>query len=258
MAQVELEVEDGIASVLLNRADALNSLSSTLLTELDRAAERVGSDPGIHGAYVTGAGRAFAAGADIEEIERLDAQSGLAFAQHGQGVFSRIERLDKPVVAAVNGFALGGGCELAMACHLRVASAKARFGQPEVKLGILPGFGGTQRLPRLVGRGIATELTLTGRIIKADEALRIGLVNEVVEPDQLIARTRELLEAMLANGPTAVSASLAAIRDGLEQSLEGGLALEAKLFGEACGRDEMKEGTRAFLEKRDPKFSRPG
>ncbi len=254
MAQVELEVADHVATVRLNRPDTLNSLSSSVLDELDQVVQRVAVDDDVHGAIVTGEGRAFVAGADIEEISALDGETGLAFARKGQAVFTRIEKLAVPVVAAVNGFALGGGCELAMACHLRIASSKARFGQPEVKLGILPGFGGTQRLPRIVGRGIATDLILSGRIIRADEALRIGLVSEVVEPDALLARARELLETILANGPAALSASLIAIRDGLDLALDEGLALEAKLFAEACSRPEMVEGTRAFLDKRDPAF----
>lgn len=254
MSQVELAVESGVATVLLNRPDALNSLSSSVLDELDAAVARLESEPEIRAALVTGAGRAFVAGADIEEISKLDAESGRAFARRGQAVFSRLERLPKPVVAAVNGFALGGGCELAMACHVRVASERARFGQPEVKLGILPGFGGTQRLPRLVGAGAATALILSGRLIRADEALRIGLVSEVVEPGALLGRAREVIEAILANGPGAVAAALAAIRGGADRPLDAGLELEADLFAEACGGDEMREGTRAFLEKRDPRF----
>ncbi len=254
MAQVELEVADHVATVRLNRPDTLNSLSSSVLDELDQVVQRVAVDDDVHGAIVTGEGRAFVAGADIEEISALDGETGLAFARKGQAVFTRIEKLAVPVVAAVNGFALGGGCELAMACHLRIASSKARFGQPEVKLGILPGFGGTQRLPRIVGRGIATDLILSGRIIRADEALRIGLVSEVVEPDALLARARELLDTILANGPAALSASLIAIRDGLDLALDEGLALEAKLFAEACSRPERVAGTRAFLDTRDPAF----
>ena len=254
MGQVESKVEDHVATITLNRPDALNALSSSLLDELDAAVSRIAEETDVHGVIVTGAGRAFVAGADIDEIQALDRASGIIFARHGQGVFTRIERLTVPVIAAVNGFALGGGCELAMACHLRIASTKARFGQPEVRLGILPGFGGTQRLPRIVGRGIATELTLSGRMVNADEALRIGLVNEVVEPDNLLARARELLATILANGPEAVAASLVAIREGLDVSLDEGLALEAKLFAECCDSDEMKEGTRAFLDKRDPRF----
>ena len=257
MAQVELEITDGIATLLLNRPDTLNSLSSSLLAELDDAVARVEGEASIHAAIVSGEGRAFAAGADIEEISKLDDTTGLGFAQRGQRVFDRIERLGVPVVAAVNGFALGGGCELAMACHLRIAAEKARFGQPEVKLGVLPGFGGTQRLPRLVGRGVATELILTGRIVKADEALRIGLANQVVKPEELLESARQLLGTILANGPAAVAASLRAIGEGLDGTLEQGLALEAELFREACGGDEMREGTAAFLEKRDPAFRRP-
>jgi enoyl-CoA hydratase len=254
VAQVESKVEDHVATITLNRPDALNALSSSLLDDLDSAVARLDEDPDVHGAIVTGAGRAFVAGADIEEIHALDRASGSAFALRGQGVFTRIERLDKPVIAAVNGFALGGGCELAMACHVRIASTRARFGQPEVKLGILPGFGGTQRLPRIVGRGLATEITLSGRMVDAEEALRIGLVNQVVEPDDLQARAREVLGTILANGPRAVAASLVAIREGLDMTLDEGLALEAKLFAECCGSDEMKEGTRAFLDKREPSF----
>jgi len=254
MAALELTTDGGIALITLNRPESLNALSSAVLAELNGAVDQLESDAAIKAAIVTGTGRAFVAGADIEEISGLDHASGLAFAQSGQAVFTRIERLAKPVLAAVNGFALGGGCELAMACHMRIASSKARFGQPEVKLGILPGFGGTQRLPRLVGRGIATELTLSGRMIDAAEALRVGLVNEVVEPEVLIERSHALLRGMLANGPSAIAASLRAISDGLDSTLDQGLALEAKLFAETCGTPEMKEGTAAFLEKRDPKF----
>jgi enoyl-CoA hydratase len=254
MSALELTTDAGIALVTLNRPDSLNALSSAVLDELNGAVDQLESDAAIQAAIVTGAGRAFVAGADIEEISRLDHASGLVFAQRGQAVFTRIERLAKPVIAAVNGFALGGGCELAMACHMRIASSKARFGQPEVKLGILPGFGGTQRLPRLVGRGIATELTLSGRMIDAGEALRVGLVNEVVEPEVLIERSLGVLRAILANGPSAIAASLRAISDGLDSTLDQGLALEAVLFAETCGTPEMREGTAAFLEKRDPKF----
>jgi enoyl-CoA hydratase len=254
MALVEVAVADGIAQVTLNRPEALNSLSVALLGELDAATARIEREPAIRGAIVTGAGRAFAAGADIEEISRLDRESGQAFARRGQAVFARIERLEKPVVAAVNGFALGGGCELAMACHVRFASSKAKFGQPEVKLGILPGFGGTQRLPRLVGRGKAIELTLHGGHVSAEEALRIGLVNEVLEPEDLLPRARKWLAECFVNGPRAVAMSLRAIREGLDRPLDAAIELEAQIFGELCGTPEMKEGTAAFLAKRPPKF----
>jgi len=254
MAMVELAVADGIAQVTLNRPDALNSLSVALLGELDAITGKIESDASIRGAIVTGAGRAFAAGADIEEISRLDRDSGTAFARRGQAVFGRIERLEKPVVAAVNGFALGGGCELAMACHVRFASTKAKFGQPEVKLGILPGFGGTQRLPRLVGRGKAIELTLHGGHVSAEEALRIGLVNEVLQPEELLPRAHKWLAECFANGPRALAMSLRAIREGLDRPLDAAIELEAQVFGELCGTPEMKEGTAAFLQKRPPKF----
>ncbi|MCP4003682.1 MAG: hypothetical protein GY725_05755 [bacterium] len=255
MAGVELDIAgNGIATLLINRPESLNALSSSLLKDIDGAVERIEKEPKIRAAIVTGAGRAFVAGADIEEISGLNRESGLDFTRRGQGVFSHIERLEKPVVAAVNGFALGGGCELAMACHMRLASTKAKFGQPEVKLGILPGFGGTQRLPRLVSRGTATQMILSGAIIDAAEALRIGLVSELLEPDDLLGRCSALLEQILGNGPAALAASLAAIRDGLDESLETSMEVEAKLFSAACGTEEMKEGTRAFLEKRDPKF----
>lgn len=254
MAQVEMSVDGGIATLVVNRPEVLNSLSMSLVRDLDATLGRIESDGSIRALIVTGAGRAFVAGADIEEISKLDGESGLEFARRGQAAFSRLEALDKPVLAAVNGFALGGGCELAMACHMRIASNKARFGQPEVKLGILPGFGGTQRLPRLVGRGVATQLILSGEMIGAEAALRIGLVNEVVEPDALLDRARAILEGILKMGPRAVAASLASIRDGLDQDLDDALETEARIFSGVCGTDEMREGTSAFLEKRDPKF----
>jgi enoyl-CoA hydratase len=254
MAQVEMSVEGAIATLLVNRPEVLNSLSTSLIRDLDATLERIESDDSIKAVIVSGAGRAFVAGADIEEISRLDSKSGLEFARRGQAVFSRLEALEKPVLAAVNGFALGGGCELAMACHMRIASKEARFGQPEVKLGILPGFGGTQRLPRLVGRGVATQLILSGDMVGAGDALRIGLVNEVVEPDELLDRGRAILEGILKVGPRAVAASLASIRDGLDRDLSDALETEARIFSGVCGTDEMREGTSAFLEKRDPRF----
>ena len=251
---IRTKVDKAVATLTLERTEALNSLCGELLEELDAAIAQLGEDESVHGIVVTGSGRAFSAGADIEEIAALEGAGGRAFAERGQRVFDRIEALAKPVVAAINGFALGGGCELALACHLRIATPAARFGQPEVKLGILPGFGATQRLPRLVGRAVATELILTARILRADEALRIGLVNEVVEPDALLPRAHELVTSIAANGPRAVAASLRAIREGLDRSLADGLALEAELFGELCDSDEMREGTRAFLDKREPRF----
>jgi enoyl-CoA hydratase len=256
MAQIEVALSDGIATILVNRPDSLNALSAAVLDGLNDAVARCEREPQIRGVIVTGAGRSFVAGADIGEIAQLDSVSGLAFARKGQGVFSRIERLPKPVVAAVNGFALGGGCELALACHVRFASSKARFGLPEVKLGAIPGFGGTQRLTRLIGRGDATALILHGGHIGAEEALRLGLVSAVLEPDALLPHCRRWLLETLANGPRAVASALRSIREGLDlPALENALEVEARLFAAACGTPEMREGTRAFLEKREPKFA---
>ncbi len=255
MALVEVAREGALALLTLNRPEALNALSGALLAELDLAVAQIEADDGVHAVIVTGAGRAFVAGADISEIAKLDPKSGIEFARRGQAVFSRIERLEKPVVAAVNGYALGGGCELAMACHVRIASTRARFGQPEVHLGILPGFGGTQRLPRLVGRGMGAKLILSAAQLSAEDALRVGLVDEVVEPDQLLERARALVAEMQKHGRAALAASLRALREGLELPLAEALEVEARIFSELCGTTEMREGTAAFLEKRDPKFS---
>jgi enoyl-CoA hydratase len=254
MAQVELSVADGIATILMNRPDALNALSTAVLDELNNAVARCEREEAIRAVIITGTGRAFVAGADIAEVAKLDEVSGLAFSRHGQGVFNRIERLHKLVVAAVNGFALGGGCELALACHVRFASTRARFGQPEGRLGLIPGFGATQRLPRLLGRGLATQLLLHGGQISAEEALRIGLVNAVVEPEKLLEHTRRFLHEVLSNGPRALSAMLSAIHEGLETTLDEGLEIEARTFATGCGSPEAREGTSAFLEKREPKF----
>ena len=254
MAEVELTIQENTARVTINRPQALNALSASVLDALDGPVATIENDRAIYGAIVTGEGRAFVAGADIEELSKLDPAAGLEFARRGQAVFSRIENLEKPVVAAINGFALGGGCELALACHVRIASERAQLGQPEVKLGLIPGFGGTQRLARLVGRGLAQQLVLSGDMVNAEEAHRIGLVNEVVPPEQLMNRTHEVLNQILANGPRAVAAALRAIREGLDLPLDQGLEVEARRFSELCGTQESREGTRAFLEKRGPKF----
>lgn len=254
MAEVELTIQENTARVTINRPQALNALSASVLDALDGHVATIENDRAIYGAIVTGEGRAFVAGADIEELSKLDPAAGLEFARRGQAVFSRIENLEKPVVAAINGFALGGGCELALACHVRIASERAQLGQPEVKLGLIPGFGGTQRLARLVGRGLAQQLVLSGSMVNAEEAHRIGLVNEVVPPEQLMNRTHEVLNQILANGPRAVAAALRAIREGLDLPLDQGLEVEARRFSELCGTQESREGTRAFLEKRGPKF----
>ena len=250
------EVAEGIARVTVNRPDKLNALNGTVIAELGEAVTRVESDPDVHGVIVTGAGpKAFVAGADIAELGGQSPMEGQARALAGQRMMRRLERCGKPVVAAVNGFALGGGCELAMACHLRVASDAARFGQPEVKLGIGPGYGGTVRLPRLVGRGRALELLLTGAMIDAQEAWRIGLVNRVVAADRLIAESEQLLRSILDNGPLAVRACLELVDAGLQMSLDDALGLEATWFGLLSATADMREGTRAFLEKRKAAFT---
>ena len=248
-------VSDGIARVTVNRPDKLNALNGVVIAELGDAVGHIEGDPGVRGVILTGAGsKAFVAGADISELAEQGATEGRARAVAGQTVFRRLERCGKPVIAAVNGFALGGGCELAMACHLRIASETAKFGQPEVKLGIGPGYGGTVRLPRLVGKGRALELLLTGQMIDAQEAWRIGLVNRVVQADRLLEEAEQLLRTILENGPLAIRACLESVDAGLEMSLDQALLLEATYFGLLSGTTDMKEGTRAFLEKRKPVF----
>jgi enoyl-CoA hydratase len=246
--------ETGIATVTLNRPDKLNALNAEVIEDLDRCFAWIADDPTVRGVMLTGAGpKSFVAGADIAQFTRLDAATGHAFALRGQAVFRRIEQLPKPVVAAVNGFALGGGCELALACHLRVAAEHAQFGQPEVALGILPGYGGTQRLPRLVGRGLALELILTGNRISAQRAFAIGLVNQVVPADQLLDAARTMLTTILTKAPVAVALSLQAVYAS-DLPLAEGLAFEAALFGQACGTEDFLEGATAFLEKRPAVF----
>lgn len=247
--------DDGIALVTLNRPDKLNALNATVIAELAALIRQVELDANVRGLILTGAGpKAFVAGADIAELVAVDRAAGTAMSERGSQVFRQIEQLRMPVVAAVNGFALGGGCELAMACHIRLAAPQARFGLPEVKLGLIPGFGGTVRLPRLVGRGRALELLLTGAMIDAEEAARIGLVNRVVPAESLLGEARKLLHAMLAQGPMAMRLCLQSVDGGLDSAMDDGLALESKLFGDACASEDKGEGTRAFLEKRPPVF----
>jgi enoyl-CoA hydratase len=249
------EVRDGVAFVTINRPDKLNALNDQVVEELGRAADRIAHETAIQGALLTGAGpKAFVAGADISDLAKQGPFDGKARALRGQAVLRRLETCGKPVVAAINGFALGGGCELAMACHLRIASTTAKFGQPEVKLGIAPGYGGTQRLPRLVGKGVALQLILTGEMIDAAEAYRIGLVNRVVPPEQLLAESEKMLRGILAMGPLAVRLALEAVDQGLEMTLDEGLLLEANHFGLLAATQDMKEGLTAFLEKRQAKF----
>ncbi len=248
-------VEDGIAVVKINRPKVLNALNHKVMEELELVMLKIKEDPSVKGAIITGEGeKAFVAGADIQEITKLDANSGLEFSLKGQKVFRLIETLGKPVIAAINGFALGGGCELAMACTLRVASEKAKLGQPEVNLGIIPGYGGTQRLPRLVGKGRALDLLITGRMIDASEALQWGLVNKVVPAENLLEEAKGLLKLVLSKGPLAVKYAIEALDRGLEVSMEEGLRIEADLFGLSCATEDMKEGTKAFLEKRKAEF----
>lgn len=247
--------QDGVAVVTVNRPDKLNALNRKTVEELEAAFAALAQDPGVRGVILTGTGdKAFVAGADIGELATQSPVEGQQMSIRGQKVLDRIEGLSKPVVAAVNGFALGGGCELAMACHVRVASENAKLGTPEVKLGIMCGYAGTQRLPRLVGKGRALEILLTGEMVDAQEALRIGLVNRVVPRDALLRESEALLRKMLANGPLSLRHTLAAVNAGLGMPLAEAQYLEATLFGLICATEDMKEGTKAFLEKRPPKF----
>ncbi len=248
------DVADRIATITLNRPDKLNALNDALMDELRTAIAEARRRADVGAVLLTGAGRAFVAGADITELVDQTAIEGKARAQRGQRVFRRFETSPKPTLAAVNGFALGGGCELAMACHMRLASESAKFGQPEVKLGIVPGYGGSQRLPRLVGKGRALQLLLTGEVIDAAEAYRIGLVNRVVPAAELLAAARELLTTILGQGQLAVAHCIEAVERGLDMGLEDGIALEASYFGLLSATSDKHEGMRAFLEKRPAKF----
>ncbi|MBA3760784.1 MAG: enoyl-CoA hydratase/isomerase family protein [Gemmatimonadales bacterium] len=249
------DLSNGLARVTIDRPDKLNALNATVIAELGDAVTRIETDAAVRGVILTGSGsKAFVAGADISELAAQTPMQGKARSALGQQVFRRLERCGKPVIAAVNGFALGGGCELAMACHIRIAADHAKFGQPEVKLGIGPGYGGTARLPRLVGKGRALELLLTGGTIDAAEALRIGLVNRVVPGDKLLAESETLLRTILENGPLAIRTCLELVNAGLDTTLEQALSLEANHFGLLSATDDMREGTKAFLEKRKPAF----
>jgi enoyl-CoA hydratase len=246
---------DGVATLTVNRPDKLNALNDRVVAELHEAARALAADDAVRGVILTGAGpKAFIAGADIGELATQGVLQGRARSLDGQAMLRAFETLGKPVLAAVNGYALGGGCELAMACHIRIASENAKFGQPEVKLGITPGYGGTQRLPRIVGRGNALHLLLTGEPIDAREALRIGLVTRVVPAEALLPEAEKIVRAILANGPLALRLTMEAVDRGLDLTLQEGLALEADAFGLVAATDDMKEGLKAFLEKRAPKF----
>ena len=251
-----LEKKNSIAYVTVNRPKVLNALNMATMEELRAAFTEIKSDASIRVAILTGAGeKAFVAGADVGELAKLDAVSGKAYGHRGQAVLDLIENLGKPVIACVNGFALGGGCELAMACAMRLASENAKLGQPEVHLGMVPGYGGTQRLPRLVGRGRALELLLAGEPIPAAEAHRIGLVNAVVPAAELLNYSRGWLGKVLANAPIAVALAMEAVDAGLDAGLEEGLRLEAASFGLCAATEDCREGTRAFLAKRKPAFA---
>lgn len=249
------ESKSGIAYVTINRPDKLNALNAQAKQELLQVFEQIKQDPDTHVVILTGAGeKSFVAGTDIGELTELNADTGRLFAMGGQEVFDRIENLGKPVIAAVNGYALGGGCELALACHIRIASENAKFGQPEVNLGIIPGYGGTQRLARLIGKGRAMEMILTGDQIDAQEALRVGLVNRVVPLSELMKTAEAIAQKILSKGQVAIRLALKAVNMTDETNLTDGLALEASLFGVCCGSEDFKEGTKAFLEKRKPVF----
>ncbi|MGB8886613.1 MAG: enoyl-CoA hydratase-related protein [Candidatus Korobacteraceae bacterium] len=249
------EKKGAIAYITLNRPKVLNALNQAVFAELKAAFEDIRDDAAVRGVILTGSGdKAFAAGADIAEMSTSTGVQAEESTRHAQAVTELIENLGKPVIAAVNGFALGGGCELAMACTIRIASENAKFGQPEVKLGIMPGAGGTQRLPRLIGKGRALQLILSGEIISAQEAYRIGLVNEVVPSANLISRSEAILNQINSNGPLGVKYSLDAVNKGLDGSVSEGLLIEASLFGICAGSEDKKEGTSAFLAKRAPNF----
>ncbi len=255
LENVLYEKKESIAYITLNRPKVLNALSQRTFEDLKTAFEDARDDAGVRGVILTGAGdKAFIAGADISELATTTAVEAEVGSRFGQEVLNLIENLGKPVIAAINGFALGGGCETAMACTMRVASEHAKFGQPEVKLGLIPGGGGTQRLPRLIGKGRALQLILSGEMISAQEAYRIGLVNEVVPAAEVIPRAETILKQIFANAPLAVKYSIEAVNRGLETTQTEGQALEASFFGLCAGTEDKKEGTQAFLQRRAPKF----
>ncbi|MEW6701622.1 MAG: enoyl-CoA hydratase-related protein [Bacteroidota bacterium] len=249
------EVKNRIAIITISRPDKLNALNNETLGELKECFTSIKNDDAVNVAILTGAGeKAFVAGADIAELNKLNIIGGKIFAERGQEVFNLIEKLGKPVIAAVNGFALGGGCELALSCHIRLVSEKAKFGQPEVNLGTIPGYGGTQRLARLINSGRAAEMILTGEMIDSSEALRIGLANKIYASEELVNRAIEMAEKISSKGQIAVRMALRAIVSSDELSETEGQNLESSLFALCCGTEDFKEGTRAFIEKRKPNF----
>ena len=255
MSQLLLQAQNGILQITINRESKLNALNTALIAEFEEVLQQYRDDSSIFGLIITGSGsKAFAAGADIAEFAQYNSDEGRQMAAKGMPMFRAIETYPKPIIAAVNGFALGGGCELAMACHLRVAATNARFGQPEVNLGLIPGYGGTQRLPQLIGRAKALELIMTAEPIKADEALQLGLVNYVVEPDQLLPKCYELLQKIATKAPRAIARVISAANAYYDEGVNG-FATEVYLFGECFDDQDFKEGTTAFIEKRKANFS---
>ncbi len=245
---------DGILRITLNRPDRLNALSRELLDDLHAVIQNAASESRVKGLLLTGAGKAFSAGADIQQLAQVDAQTGLEFAKRGQAVFWALENLGKPSIAAINGFAFGGGCELALSATIRIAAEAATFGQPEVKLGVIPGYGGTQRLARLVGKGRALDLCLTGRFISTKDALQWGLITEVTAPQDLIPHAEMILKGIIDQGPLAVRSVMAVIQSGYDLPLAEALHLEAVHFALTCASRDKQEGVSAFLEKRKPDF----
>jgi enoyl-CoA hydratase len=248
------EVSEGIATITINRPDVLNALNMQVLRDLLAATELVRKDPQVKVVVLTGAGRSFVAGADISQMRNFTVQQGLEFGDLGHAVLRGLETLDKPVIAAVNGFALGGGTEISMGCDFIYASSKARFGQPEVNLGIIPGFGGTQRLARIVGMNKARELIYTGDVINAEEARRIGLVAEIYEPEELMPKVREQAKLLMGKGPIAIAAAKRCMNKGVDISLDAALELEKQAFAALFGTEDQKEGMGAFVEKRLASF----
>ncbi len=255
MEFIKIDVENYIATVTIHRPEALNAMNKVVVAELKKAMEDCVENDDVNVIVITGAGeKAFVAGADIKAMQKMSGREALEFSREGQELTMIIENSPKPVIAAINGFALGGGCEIALACDMRIASENAKFSQPEVALGIIPGWGGTQRLPRLIGKGRAIEIITSGEMIDAEEALRIGLVNHVTPQQELMEKVHSLATSILKNGPAAVGAALKCIHKGFDEHLENGLDVELNAFAELFETDEQREGTAAFVEKRRPNF----